>query len=724
MSRRIVIMPQPNGRSSNRSRNQQNSNADLNSLLESSQEDKEAGRKKEQEARNGSLNVDVRNIKTSRPIEDASVRVTYPGSDGGEIVTKNTDREGNVFIDNLTPSEDMEPPNMKYNIQIKKPGFHDEIVDNVEIVPEETSNRLVELSPTQETSENNETGEQNVVPSQHRKIVLGKLRVQVRDAGTSEPVEDATVRIYKIGVGENVIREVRTDETGRTPVVELAATNLPDSNAYYRITVYAPGYNMAEINRVDIEPNETVVENIYLNQAVKDTEQVSTMEMQPPSGETGADQNLEESQGTADEINEGEELPDAALKDQIGRLRVDVTSILRSRPIVSATVRVYNSGEKENEIHELTTDEIGRTETIELNAPNIQFSLEPSVEQPYSTYDLLIEAPGYESVEINSIEILPEVLAIQNVSLMPLEDAQGESAILYVIPPHTLYGDYPPKIAEEEIKPIGQSGEIVLSKVVIPEYVVVHDGPPSDPSAANYYVKYKDYIKNVASSEIYATWPEATIIANVLCIQSFCLNRVYTEWYRNKGYAFTITNSTAFDQKYIAGRNVFDSISEIVDQVFANYISRPNIEQPLFTQFCDGKRVYCPNWLSQWGSKELGDQGYSAIDILRNYYGNDVYISTAEEVSGVPASWPGVDLEVGSRSDSVRQIQRQLNVISNGYPLIPKIAQDGVYGQKTADAVKVFQKIFDLPQTGVVDFPTWYKISEIFVGVSRIAELN
>ena len=273
-------------------------------------------------------------------------------------------------------------------------------------------------------------------------------------------------------------------------------------------------------------------------------------------------------------------------------------------------------------------------------------------------------------------------------------------------------------------QPVGQSGEIVLSKVVIPEYVVVHDGPPSDSSAANYYVKYKDYIKNVASSEIYATWPEATIIANVLCIQSFCLNRVYTEWYRNKGYAFTITNSTAFDQKYIAGRNVFDSISEIVDQVFANYISRPNIEQPLFTQFCDGRRVYCPNWLSQWGSKELGDQGYSAIDILRNYYGNDVYIATAEEVSGVPASWPGVDLEVGSRSDSVRQVQRQLNVISNGYPLIPKVAQDGVYGQKTADAVKVFQQIFDLPQTGVVDFPTWYKISEIYVGVSRIAELN
>ncbi|WP_242939730.1 peptidoglycan-binding protein [[Clostridium] polysaccharolyticum] len=412
------------------------------------------------------------------------------------------------------------------------------------------------------------------------------------------------------------------------------------------------------------------------------------------------------------------------LPSGIGRLRVDITSILRAAPVIGVTVRVYNSGQTGTPLQEVTTDVIGRTPVMELPAPNIDYSLAPSAEQPYANYDLYIEVPGYESVEINNIEILPDVLAIQNISLIPLEDVQGESAELFVIPPHTLYGDYPPKIAEAEIKPVGQSGEIVLSKVVIPEYVVVHDGPPSDRSAANYYVKYRDYVKNVASSEIYATWPEATIIANVLCIQSFVLNRVYTEWYRNKGYQFTITNSTAFDQKYIAGRNIFDTISEIVDQIFANYISRPNIEQPLFTQFCDGRRVSCPRWLSQWGSKALGDQGYTAIDILRNYYGNDVYIATAEEVSGVPSSWPGTELAIGSRGDKVRQMQRQLNVISQGYPLIPKIAQDGIYGPKTAEAVRVFQQVFSLPQTGVVDFATWYKISEIYVGVSRIAELN
>ena len=175
----------------------------------------------------------------------------------------------------------------------------------------------------------------------------------------------------------------------------------------------------------------------------------------------------------------------------------------------------------------------------------------------------------------------------------------------YIISPHTLYAEYPPKIPEPEIKPTGETGEIVLGRVVVPEYVIVHDGPPSS-SAQNYYVKFQDYIKNVASSEIYATWPEASIYANVLAILSFTLNRVYTEWYRNQGYNFTITSSTAFDHKWINGRNIFDNISFIVDSVFVNYLSRPNIIQPILTQYCDGNRVQCPGWMTQWGSKSLG----------------------------------------------------------------------------------------------------------------------
>lgn len=233
---------------------------------------------------------------------------------------------------------------------------------------------------------------------------------------------------------------------------------------------------------------------------------------------------------------------------------------------------------------------------------------------------------------------------------------------------------------------------------------------------------YKDYIKNVASSEIYATWPEATIFANILAIQSITLNRVYTEWYRNKGKDFTITTSTAYDQKWIPGRNIFESISSAVDSIFTNYLSKPNVVQPLFTQYCDGKRVSCPDWMRQWESKTLGDQGYTAIEMLRYFYGDSIYINTSEEISGIPSSWPGTNLTIGSTGSKVRQMQEQLNVIAGAYPLIPKIAADGIYGQNTANAVKVFQKVFNLPQTGVVDYPTWFKISEIYVGVSRIAD--
>ncbi len=264
---------------------------------------------------------------------------------------------------------------------------------------------------------------------------------------------------------------------------------------------------------------------------------------------------------------------------------------------------------------------------------------------------------------------------------------------------------------------------MVLQQTPAPEYIIVHDGPPSDSSARNYYIKYKDYIKNVASSEIYATWPEATLYANILAIQSITLNRVYTEWYRNRGYDFTITSSTAYDQKWIPGRNIFSSISRAVDAIFSNYLSKPNVSQPLFTQYCDGRQVSCPDWMRQWDSKYLGDQGYSAIEILRTFYGNSIYINTSEEISGVPSSWPGFNLTIGSSNSKVKQMQDQLNVISKAYPLIPKIQSDGIYGERTANAVRIFQQVFNLPQTGVVDFATWYKISEIFVGVSRIAEI-
>lgn len=194
--------------------------------------------------------------------------------------------------------------------------------------------------------------------------------------------------------------------------------------------------------------------------------------------------------------------------------------------------------------------------------------------------------------------------------------------------------------------------------------------------------------------------------------------------YRNKGYDFTITSSTAFDHKWIHGRNIFDSISDVVDELFESYLSRPNVRQPILTQYCDGQRVSCPEWLSQWGSKSLGDQNYSAIEIIRYYYGDNMYINSAEEISGIPASWPGYNLDIGSSGLKVRQIQEQLNTISQVYTAVPSVTADGIYGESTANSVRAFQSVFGLPQTGVVDYQTWYKIQEIFVGITRIAELS
>lgn len=404
-----------------------------------------------------------------------------------------------------------------------------------------------------------------------------------------------------------------------------------------------------------------------------------------------------------------------------GTLQLYVLSSIRNQPVEDASVQISYTGDPDSVIEEVKTDANGMIPEIQLPAPPMEYSMAPSEYQPYAEYTFRISKEGFDDLDISGAEILPDATAIQRAVLSP-QAAPGAFEDI-VIPAHTLYGEYPEKIPEDEIKPMDTSGEIVLSRVVIPEYVVVHDGSPNDSTAKDYYVRYRDYIKNVASSEIYATWPDNTIRANVLAIMSFTLNRVYTEWYRNKGYDFTITSSTAFDHKWMHGRNIFESISRIVDELFDNYLSRPGVRQPILTQYCDGQRVQCPNWMTQWGSKYLGDQGYSAIEILRNFYGSNMYINTAEEISGIPASWPGQPLDIGSSGSKIRQIQEQLNAIANAYPALPKISVDGVFGENTQNAVKKFQQIFGLPATGIIDYSTWYEIQEIYVGVTRIAEL-
>lgn len=258
---------------------------------------------------------------------------------------------------------------------------------------------------------------------------------------------------------------------------------------------------------------------------------------------------------------------------------------------------------------------------------------------------------------------------------------------------------------------------------VIPEFITVHLGQPGA-NAQNVQVRFIDYIKNVASSEIYPTWPEASLRANILAQISFALNRVYTEWYRSRGYDFDITNTTQFDQKFINGRDIFENISVIVDDIFNDYVIRQGFVEPLFTQFCNGTTTTCAG-LSQWGTVNLANNGLTAYEILQNYYGEDIDIVLDAPVQEVRETYPGVPLSLGSVSNEVRIIQVQLNRIRQNYPAIPRIDNPtGAFGQQTEDAVRKFQQVFGLTQDGIVGKATWYRIKSIFNGVKQLAELN
>ena len=405
-----------------------------------------------------------------------------------------------------------------------------------------------------------------------------------------------------------------------------------------------------------------------------------------------------------------------------GNLNVIVTGTDSYSPLSSATIEIANTGEPNRILESVNTDRNGQTGNIELSAPPREYSMEPTDNQPYSEYNVKISAPGYQEGLVSGVQIFSGENGLQSIVLQPSDQTPDYVYNPIVIGGHTLWEYYPPKIAEPEIKPLSESGEIVLSRVVVPETIVVHDGVPGDSTATDYYVPYIDYIKNVACCEIYSTWPESTIEANILAIMSFTLNRVYTEWYRNKGYNFTITSSTAYDHKWIYGKTIYENISQIADRLYNRYLARPNVKQPILTQYCDGKRVSCPNWMTQWGSKALGDDGFSAIDIIHYYYGSDMYVNAAEIVSGIPSSYPGYDLTIGSSGEPVITIQEQLNRIAQNYPAIPTVTVDGIFGSATTESVRAFQSIFNLPVSGIVDFPTWYKISQIYVGVSKIGE--
>ncbi len=403
-----------------------------------------------------------------------------------------------------------------------------------------------------------------------------------------------------------------------------------------------------------------------------------------------------------------------------GILHIQVLCALGSRPIDTATVEIYSKENTDIILATLTTDISGNIPALELPAPPLEYSMIPTEDIPYSEYILVISAPGLKTVIIDSAQIFPTIVSTQKVS-MPTVDSNAHDPQIIIISPNYLTGPFPPKVDEDTIKYEFETGE--LSPITIPEYVIVHDGIPSDRFVENYYVEYRDYIKNVVSSMSYPTWPVEALYSIILSVMSFTLNRVYTNWYINKGFNFNITSSTAFDQLWVYGRNTFLNINNAVDYMFNLFVAAPGVSQPLLTQICRGTITDCPNMLSLWGSKIFADTGYDYLFILRYYYGETVYVSSSDIIGGVQYPWEPEPLSLGSSGDRVTNLQDKLNIIARVYTAIPEAESDGVYGPATEASVKAYQTIFDKAATGIVDFGTYYSLSKLYNRLTRGEDL-
>jgi hypothetical protein len=409
---------------------------------------------------------------------------------------------------------------------------------------------------------------------------------------------------------------------------------------------------------------------------------------------------------------------------EIGTLSVFAFEGDQARPILGAKVTIKDNVNRDV-IASFQTNESGQTESIELAAPEKSLSLTPGNTTPYSKYQVTIEADGYATAEFKGVQIFADTESVQPVQLTPAQRINGRQPIEVVdISEHSLISGET-KMSEEAInKELPEDPnvfKVLPGNPIVPSHIIVHDGHPKR-TAPKYTVDFKSYITNVACSEIYPTWPTEAIKANIVCIISFTLNRVYTEFYRGKGKDFTITSNTGFDHKYIHRRNIFANISTVVDSIFSEYIAFPNHVEPFLSQYCDGKQVHCPGWLTQWGSKYRADQGDNYLKILNHFYGPQIQLRRAEKVEGIPKSYPGYNLKIGSSGEAVLTIQKFLNRIAKNYPAIKKVNANRVFGQETQAQVKRFQKIFKLPQTGIVNYATWYKISDIYVAVTKMAE--
>lgn len=401
----------------------------------------------------------------------------------------------------------------------------------------------------------------------------------------------------------------------------------------------------------------------------------------------------------------------------IGYLLIQARTAHDALPLSGAQIWILDGQEKS--IYHLTTDESGETKKVSLETLDRSLSLDPNYQgTPYISYHVLAFANGFNTVHIDGIPILEGETAIQPIEFVPMRQSQR-------VPEVTEIQIGPPAVSMSgrRYQEMPDTDPQVLRQVVIPNPITVHLAAPGS-AASNVRVSFPDYVKNVASSEIYPTWPGAAMRANIYAIITFALNRIYTEWYRSRGYSFDITNNTAYDQYFINGRNIYESISLIVDQIFNEYVRRQGQNAPYFTSFCNGTTATCPG-LSQWGTVTLANQGLTPLQILRSYYPKDVEIAETNIITGVLSSYPGTALRTGSTGLDVQTIQTYLGRIRRNYPAIPAITDEaGVFGESTKAAVAKFQSIFSLAADGIVGKATWNKLSYLYTSVTRLAELN
>ena len=400
-----------------------------------------------------------------------------------------------------------------------------------------------------------------------------------------------------------------------------------------------------------------------------------------------------------------------------GILRIQAFAARQSSPVEGVTVNITGDGFTASR----TTDDEGNAADVVLTTPDCALSLDEdnTTRRPYAVCSLTAFKTGYRTVRIEGIQVFAGQVTLAQPEMIPeTEEGRDVANPPVVIPTHALFaGD-----GGSGTAPTDECVPRVLDRVIIPKNITVHLGKPAA-SAQNVTVSFRNYIANVASSEVYPTWPEAALRANIHCQISLALNRIYTEWYPSKGYSFNITNSTSYDQYYVHGRTVFDVMVRLTDDIFNTYIRKTGTVNPYYSEYCDGKSVTCPG-LKQWGTVTLANQGRTPLQILKYYYGNDIEIVRTNNIESIPQSYPGSPLKQGDSGTAVFTLQRQLNRITKDYPFFGKLTVDGKFGASMTSTVKAFQKQFNLTADGIVGRQTWYKISYIYVSVKDLAELT